>query len=204
MDQLKPICEGMGRREVTDLLGSELVRLRLERRNAYSYWAHEVEVYRCGESPMRIDFMHFEPADYHTCIHAGGIERGTFAVYEVKSCLADLKSGCGLNFVGDENWIVMPVELFERYKEARLGDRDLAAATARAGCLLYGQGRNGRPRFAEADRPSLARGRRLPASELLLDMMRALIANSGHSSIDHPVYQAPRPCRNGDDAPDEG
>ena len=38
----KPTCDGMGRKETTELLNSELIRLRLTKKNAYSYWAHEV------------------------------------------------------------------------------------------------------------------------------------------------------------------
>ena len=199
---LKPACEGLSRAETTSLLSRELVRLRLERRNAYSYWAHEVEISNHLDNgpDVRVDFVQFEPHSYHTCTDISGIELGKFTFYEVKSCLADLKSGHGLNFMGDVNWVVMPVELYEPYLIARGEDRQLERATADAGCLLYGKARNGRATFVEAHyfRSELFDDkapadvyrhvfRKRAAAELLLCMMRAMIANSNHSDVDHRI-----------------
>ncbi len=191
---VKPACEGMQRKDVTALLSRELVRVRLERRNAYAYWAHEVEFQR---PTIRVDFVQFEPYGSHTYTDAAHVERGTFTFYEVKSCMADLKSGHGLNFYGDENFLVMPVEVYEPYLRARWQDRpgdpkydkELARATQHARPLLYGIGRNGSPTFKEAGTGYwnnwLTRAR--PASEILMCMMRALIANSDHAAIDHRI-----------------
>ncbi len=189
---LKPLCEGLSRPETTALLNEMLVQKRLNRRNAYSYWAHEVVVSRHleGRGEMRIDFVQFEPRGYHTCTDVGAIEGGTFTCYEVKSCIADLRSGHGLNFVGDVNWLVMPVEMYEPYKGLLADDKELAERTWRAGCLLFGKGRGGWPAFQEvAPGFTNLNMRKRAASELLLCMMRALLANSDHSRVEHEISQ---------------
>ena len=185
----KPACEGMKRAEITELLDSELIRLRLTRKDAYSYWAHEVWIDRYTDHEKRVDFMEFLPKGGVTYSDAPHIEHGTFSFYEVKSCMDDLKSGHGLNFYGDENWLVMPVELFEPYKRLRIDNDHIRMQTRLARCLLYGIGRNGRPTFWEQPREWSAEWacRSRCASELLFAMMRAMIANSDHSSVDHKV-----------------
>lgn len=42
-----------------------------------------------------------------------GIEKGDFWCYEVKSSVEDFRSGHGLNFIGDYNYIVMPEKVYE-------------------------------------------------------------------------------------------
>ena len=190
-DMPRPACEGMGRAEITALLDSELIRLRLTRKNAYSYWAHEVWLDRYTDHEKRVDFMEFLPKGGVTYSDAPHIEHGTFSFYEVKSCMADLKSGHGLNFYGDENWLVMPVEMFEPYKHEVIENPNgyVRQQTSRARCLLYGIGRNGRPTFWEQskDWANKNRCRERSASELLFAMMRAMIANSDHSSVNHHI-----------------
>lgn len=196
---LRPACGGMGRKEITALLSQELVRCRLERRNAYAYWAHEVEFHNCmaHEPLVRVDFVQFEPYGSHTYTDAAHVERGTFTFYEVKSCMDDLRSGHGLSFFGDVNWVVMPVEVLRPYLLARTHqgasdtsyDRGLVEATTHAKPLVYGIGRNGWATFREVDggyrNGWITRAR--PASEILMCMMRAMVANSGHSEVDHLV-----------------
>lgn len=201
LKQMKPLCEGLSRPETTALLGDMLVQKRLNRRNAYSYWAHEVIVSRhlYGESDMRIDFMQFEPRGYHACTDVAAIEGGTFTCYEVKSCIADLKSGHGLNFIGDVNWLVMPVEMYEPYKEMLAGDGKFSQRMWGVGCLLFGK-LNGRwPAFQEVP-PTFTNlnMRTRAASELLLCMMRALLANSDHSRVNHEICQKPSSRRDAD------
>lgn len=75
-------------------------------------WAPEVKVPGDG----RVDFMGFQP--YCDRPDAASIERGKLVCYEVKSCMADFESGHGLNFVGDVNWLVCPVELCESLRES--------------------------------------------------------------------------------------
>ena len=187
----KPACVGMTRAETTNLLDSELIRLRLNRKNSYSFWAHEVWLDRYTGHEKRVDFMEFLPKGGVTYSDGPHIEHGTFTFYEVKSCIADLKSGHGLNFEGDENWLVMPVELFDEYKEAKIDDDYMAERTRLARCLLYGIGRNGKPTFWEQPKTYVNEWacRKRPASELLFAMMRAMIANSGHSSVSHVIDQ---------------
>ena len=203
--KLKPACEGMSRKEVTSLLSSELVRLVLTRKNAYSYWAHEVEVYDARKGAMTwVDFMHFEPAGYHTATHPGNVERGTFTCYEVKSCIADIKSGNGLNWFGDENFMVIPVELFPKFKKAYHGtsegrfedyDRKLrehVPSLSGFKFMFYGKARNGLGAFrtlALDDRMQRL-PRTKPASELLLCMMRAMLADSDRSDVSHRIERS--------------
>lgn len=92
------------RSKITDGL-SKLLEIRLNKENRI--WAREVTFYR---PEVRVDFVAFKPEVYGWG-EVGGIERGTFSFYEVKSCMADYKSGNGLNFYGDENWLVCPAEL---------------------------------------------------------------------------------------------
>ena len=194
---LKPACEDMSRQEVTSTINRCLVDRRLNRKNAYSYWAHEVEVARNFANPdlpdMRIDFLQFEPAYYHTCTAASAIERGTFIVYEVKSCPEDLKSGHGLNFIGDENYLVFPVEYFEKFNELLYDDANLRKTCRCADYLLFGKQRNGYLGFKEVEHSQFGKEHRQPrtksASELLLCMIRALLANSNHSDVEHQIKQ---------------
>lgn len=176
-----PALEGKPRAEITDTLNSALVNKVLQRRNAYTYWAHEVEF----QKPLRrVDFVSFEPIS-HMLTDAGGIERGTFTFYEVKSCMGDLKSGHGLNFEGDVNYLVMPVELYPKYKEA-LSDGKIEGDYF-CKFLLYGSKRGGHLGFKEFGDLSPYIRRSRPAAEILLCMMRAMIANSGHSNVDHRI-----------------
>ena len=41
-----------------------------------------------------------------------GIEKGDFYCYEVKSSVEDFRSGHGLNFLGDYNYLVMPEKIY--------------------------------------------------------------------------------------------
>lgn len=94
----------MTRAETTEKL-ARLTERRIRRR--CRLWAPEVEVPDGG----RVDFMGFSP--YGERPDAASIERGELVCYEIKSCMADFESGHGLNFVGDENWLVCPRELCE-------------------------------------------------------------------------------------------
>lgn len=176
-----PVLEGKARGEITDTLSKALVNQVLQRRNAYTYWAHEVEFQKPA---CRVDFVSFEPIS-HTLTDAAAIEKGTFTYYEVKSCMGDLKSGHGLNFEGDVNYLVMPVELYPKYKNA-LADGKLEW---HGFCkyLLYGSKRGGHLGFKEIGDMPHYEYRKRPAAEILLCIMRAMIANSGHSNIEHPI-----------------
>ena len=148
-------------------------------------------VERNTDHERRVDFVEFLPKGGVTYSDGPHVEHGTFTFYEVKSCIEDLKSGHGLTFEGDENFLVMPVELYEPYLEERMRNGYLRQSTRLARCLLYGIGRNGRPTFWEQPKDWSAEWqcRKYGAAELLFAMMRAMIANSGHSDVDHPVMR---------------
>ena len=91
----------MNRKDITADL-SEKVAKKLRRECALV--AQEVWV----DPDHRVDFVAFSPG-------IGGrnmkLEHGRFVFVEVKSCTADFKSGHGLTFRGDENWLVCPRDL---------------------------------------------------------------------------------------------
>lgn len=76
------------------------------------YSAKEVTFDYTKSNPIRVDYMVFKPVNQR----AGGIERGDFYCYEIKSCKEDFFSGHGLNFVGDYNYIVCPKGLYNEIK----------------------------------------------------------------------------------------
>lgn len=101
------------RRAVTEMLSKQLEQQILCR---YPIWAAEVKLddyhwmYSADKHKGRVDYMAFEPLDMSRSIRS--IEAGTLHVFEVKSCMADLKSGHGMNKVGDVNWLVCTKELW--------------------------------------------------------------------------------------------
>lgn len=44
-----------------------------------------------------------------------GIEKGIFTCYEVKSCMEDIYSGNGLNFLGEKNYLVMAIDCYKKF-----------------------------------------------------------------------------------------
>ena len=100
----------MNRKDVTaDLSEKVAKKLRME----CVFVAQEVWV----DDDHRVDFVAFTPG-------LGGrnmkLEHGRFIFVEVKSCMADFKSGHGLTFLGDENWLVCPRDLATELYEKRL------------------------------------------------------------------------------------
>lgn len=93
----------MGQREETTEELSERVLARLRRE--YSLVSSEVWV----DDVHRVDFVGFRPA--RNSPFPSSIERGEFVFVEVKSCMNDFKSGHGLTFRGDANWLVCPAPL---------------------------------------------------------------------------------------------
>lgn len=100
----------MNRSDVTKEL-SEKVAKKLRRQ--FALVAQEVWV----DPKHRVDFVAFSPG-------IGGpnvkLEHGRFVFVEVKSCMADFKSGHGLTFKGDENWLVCPRDLADELHDERL------------------------------------------------------------------------------------
>lgn len=94
----------MSRAETTAML-SKLVEKRLK--NRVSYWASEVNFDLGTPRNRRIDYIGFKPFTPGYVLEPSSVELGTFSCYEIKSCMADFKSGHGLTFYGDENYLVM-------------------------------------------------------------------------------------------------
>lgn len=104
----------VNRPETTRAL-SDMVEARLRGK---TYWAREVLIGAADTRAPRVDYMSFRLAPSHSlAITPGLVEHGEFCCYEVKSCMADFKSGHGLNFVGDRNFLVCERELADRLHE---------------------------------------------------------------------------------------
>jgi hypothetical protein len=101
----------MNRKEITKLLTDILIADRLSDRK---YYAKEVSIDPGTNKVKRVDVMEFVPQN---TFHVSGIEKGTFTCYEIKSCKADIFSGNGLNFLGEENYIVTTMETYKKLCE---------------------------------------------------------------------------------------
>ncbi len=97
----------MGRKEVTAELG-KLLESKLHARGDILYMSKEVTFDFGTSCTTRVDYMVFKPQN----TSPSGIEKGDFYCYEIKSCVEDFKSGHGLNFHGDYNYLVMPHETY--------------------------------------------------------------------------------------------
>ena len=99
----------MTRKEITALLGDILYQQRFT--GVSKYYASEVTVDYGTKDACRVDYMQFVPPSQ---MSISGLEKGIFICYEVKSCLGDFKSGHGQNYIGEENYLVMPMELYKK------------------------------------------------------------------------------------------
>ena len=99
----------MTRKEITILLGDILYQQRFT--GIGKYYASEVTIDYGTKDACRVDYMQFVPPNQ---MSISGLEKGIFICYEVKSCLGDFKSGHGQNYIGEENYLVMPMELYKK------------------------------------------------------------------------------------------
>lgn len=160
----------MGQRdEITGEL-SERVWARLRRE--YSLVASEVWV----DDDHRVDFVGFRPERFSP--FPSSIERGEFVYVEVKSCMADFKSGHGLTFQGDANWLVCPPDLAQSLYETRQLPKSAAVFC-----------QDGRGRLLKKFDLSIGAGssRIAPASELLYRMVCHSAGSWGPSSSRAPT-----------------
>ena len=97
----------MNRKEITKFLTDLLIQDRLSDRK---YYAREVTLDYGSSHESRVDIMQFVPRGV---TYTSDIEAGKFICYEVKSCKEDVYSGNGLNFVGDENYIVTTMNCYK-------------------------------------------------------------------------------------------
>ena len=163
--KVKPCLQGLSRAEITDTLSRQLELQVLARKNAWACWAAEVKLY---PNDKRVDYIDFCPHISIQMCAPGTVERGKFRFFEVKSCIADLKSGNGVNWDGDENWLVCPIEMVEemRVRQVRIGHSNVCR-------LAYGKHKNGSMGFVRLDEPSKYGYRKYGAAELLYAMTRA-------------------------------
>jgi hypothetical protein len=98
----------MNRKETTEFLSDLLIRDRFS--GAGKYYAKEVVLDWGLAHPKRVDFLQYIP---NGATYVGDIESGRFICYEIKSCREDVYSGNGLNFFGDENYIVTTMECYK-------------------------------------------------------------------------------------------
>lgn len=103
----------MSKRKETTKQLTELLKLHINPNNdPRIYTATEATFDYSSAHSIRVDYMRFKPLDNSI----GGIERGLFYCYEIKSCKEDFESGHGLNFIGDYNYLVLPEGLYEEIK----------------------------------------------------------------------------------------
>lgn len=99
----------MTRTDTTKFLSNILVSTRLS--GFGKYWAREVTLDYGTHDVRRIDFLQFCPENQ---VSVSGIEKGSFVAYEIKSCIEDVFSGNGLNFVAEKNYIVLTMETWKK------------------------------------------------------------------------------------------
>ena len=100
------------RKEITKQL-TEMLKLHINPNDdTRIYTASEVTFDYSSTHRIRVDYMQFKPINHSP----GGIEKGSFYCYEIKSCKEDFESGHGLNFVGDFNYLVLPKGLYKELK----------------------------------------------------------------------------------------
>ena len=112
----------INRPEITAKL-SELVRKRLNSQNMY--YSPEVTFDRGTPNERRIDFVGFKAFTPDLATDANSVELGRFECYEVKSCMADFKSGNGLTFYGDKNFLVTTKEFEQELYEKMMIPREV-------------------------------------------------------------------------------
>lgn len=104
----------MDRPAVTNMLGDYLEKYIDPHNDPRIYWAKEVTFDYATEHSCRVDYMVFKPHNNST----SGIEKGDFYCYEIKSSVEDFRSPNGHNFIGDFNYYVMPMEVYDAVKES--------------------------------------------------------------------------------------
>lgn len=98
----------MARPEITAKLSCMLEKKINPYNDPRIYWAKEVTFDYSTNHAVRVDYMKFTPANNSV----SGIEKGDFYCYEIKSSVEDFRSGHGLNFIGDYNYLVMPMNVY--------------------------------------------------------------------------------------------
>lgn len=148
----------MGRKETTKALSQLLEKHINPHNDPRIYMSKEITFDYGTEHSVRVDYMRFVPVNNTI----SGIEKGDFYCYEIKSSVDDFHSKNGHNFIGDFNYYIMPLDVYEKVKDEipyQVGVYS-PAETWRGECLV-----------------SVKKGKRTdrkhPALEMLLMMFRS-------------------------------
>lgn len=116
----------MDRQEITMLLNALIERDVLKQ----STWAKEVSYAKLDSEKQskkmavggRVDYMSFHPENLKPgyCMTKQDIANGHFVTYEIKSSWLDYRSGCGLNFIGDYNYLVVTLTFYHELSSKSL------------------------------------------------------------------------------------
>ena len=148
-----------GRKETTKRLSLLTEKYINPHNDPRIYWAREVTFDYSTTHSVRVDYMKFKPLNNTV----GGIEKGDFYCFEVKSCVDDFKSKNGHNFIGDFNYYVMPFDVYEEIKNL---------VPYNVGVLTEKTDRIGRS-YLECTKKARRKDRERPVSEMLLMMFRS-------------------------------
>lgn len=83
------------RSEITSML-RELTVKRLKSKT--TYFSPEADFDKNTDHERRVDFVGFKPFTPGLIVESISVDLGTFSFYEIKSGMADFKSGNGLTF----------------------------------------------------------------------------------------------------------
>lgn len=150
----------MGRKEITRTLSEMTEKLINPHNDSRIYWAKEVTFDYSSNHAVRVDYMKFKPVNNTV----GGIEKGDFYCYEIKSSVEDFHSKNGHNFIGDFNYYIMPEKVYATVSLE----------------IPYGVGVYC-PEGTElrSIRKARRKNRERPVSEMLLMMFRSAARNTG-------------------------
>ena len=152
------------RKGITAMLSELLEKYIAPNRDNRIYWAKEVTFDYGTQNQVRVDYMRFKPRNNTV----SGIESGEFYCYEVKSSVEDFHSKHGHNFIGDYNYYVMPLSVYEDVKgEIKHNIGVLCLDMENKGKGLYSVKRAKR------------KDRNRPVSEMLLMMFRSANRDRG-------------------------
>jgi hypothetical protein len=145
------------RNEITERLG-KLLEKRLAKE---PFSAKEVTFWR---PHIRVDYMAFRPKPCGGANLPASVELGEFSCFEIKSCMADFKSGNGLNFIGDKDYLVCTDELAEQL---------CGSSLLHSGVSVLVPTKNWMRLRTKYDMPTFQKMRELPASCMLWAMLKS-------------------------------
>lgn len=103
----------VNRKEITEKLSMMLEKHLNPNNDTRIYMAREVTFDYYSQHRVRVDYMLFKPINNTI----SGIEKGDFYCYEIKSSVEDFQSKNGHNFLGDYNYYIMPLDVYEKVKD---------------------------------------------------------------------------------------